>query len=51
MATCITAYLVVGLAVLGYVLRLGVEQRRLRRLADALQMQRDQRRLAWKRAA
>jgi hypothetical protein len=41
MATCITAYLVVGLAVLGYVLRLCLEDRRLRQTADALQKQRD----------
>ena len=51
MLTCITAYLIVGLAVLGYLLRLGSEHRRLRRLADALQKPCDQQRQARRRAA
>ena len=39
MLTFMTAYLVVWFAVLAYVLRLGGEQRRLRRTAEALQAQ------------
>ena len=51
MFTFITAYLLVWLAVLGYLLRLGGEQRRLRRSAEALQKQLDQQRPAQRNAA
>jgi len=37
MLTFMTAYLVVWFAVMAYMIRLGGEQRRLRRIAEALQ--------------
>jgi len=46
-----TAYLVVWLAVLAYVLRLGGEQRRLRRAAEALQAEFEKQRPPRQRAA
>jgi CcmD family protein len=51
MLTFITAYLIVWCAALGYLLRLGSEQRRLRHMADALQKQLEQQRPARRRAA
>ncbi len=51
MITFVTAYLIVWLASLAYLLRLGSEQRRLRRMADALQEQAEQRLPARQRAA
>lgn len=51
MLTFIPAYLLAWLAVLGYLLRLGSEHRRLRRTAEALQKQLDQQRPARRRAA
>ncbi len=50
MLTFITAYLLAWFAVLAYMVRLGSEQRRLRRTMDALQKQ-IQPKLAQKRAA
>jgi CcmD family protein len=49
--TFITAYVFVWLAALGYLLRLGSEQRRLRRMAEALQKQLEQKRAARRQAA
>jgi len=46
-----TAYLVVWFAVLAYMLRLGGEQRRLRRQAEALQAQFENQRPPLQRAA
>jgi CcmD family protein len=50
MLTFMTAYLVVWFAVLAYVLRLGGQQRRLRRTAEALQAELEEQQLR-KRAA
>jgi CcmD family protein len=46
-----TAYLAVWLAVLAYMVRLGGEQRRLRRAAEALQAQFEKQRPPQQRAA
>jgi CcmD family protein len=51
MFTFMTAYLVVWLAVLAYVLRLGGEQRRLRRAADDVQAELEKLRPHRQRAA
>ena len=51
MLTFMTAYLVVWFAVLAYMLRLGGEQRRLRRMAEALQAQFEKQRPPRQRAA
>jgi CcmD family protein len=51
MLTFVTAYLIVWFAVLAYMLRLGGEQRRLRRTAEALREQFDKQRPARQRAA
>jgi CcmD family protein len=51
MLTFMAAYLAVWFAVLVYLVRLGREQRRLRRMADALQSQFEDQRSSRKRAA
>ncbi len=51
MLTFMTAYLIVWLAVLAYVVRLSGEQRRLRRTAEALQAQFQKERPSRQRAA
>jgi CcmD family protein len=51
MLTFMIAYLIVWLAALAYLVRLGGEQRRLRRTADALQAQLQKQRPARQRAA
>ena len=51
MLTCVTAYLVVALAVLAYIVRLSSTQFRLRRRAAALQKQAETQRPARRRAA
>ncbi len=51
MLTFMTAYLVVWFAVLAYMLRLGSQQRRLRRTAEALQAQLEKLRPSRQRAA
>jgi CcmD family protein len=51
MPTFLAAYLIVWFTVLAYVLRLGGEQRRLRRMADGLQAQFKKQQSARQRAA
>ena len=51
MLTFMTAYLLVWFAVLAYLLRLGGEQRRLRRMAESLQAQFEKERPPQRRAA
>jgi CcmD family protein len=52
MLTFMTAYFVVWFAVLAYLIRLGAEQRRLRRIAEALRSEFDtQQRQSPQRAA
>ena len=51
MLTFMTAYLVLWFAVLAYVLRLGSEQGRLRRMADELQRRAERQPPARQRAA
>ena len=51
MLTFMTAYLVAWFAVLAYLLRMGGEQRRLRRLAEALQAEFEKQRPSRQRAA
>jgi len=51
MLTFMTAYLVVWSAVLAYVVRLGAAQRRLRRIAEALQAESEKQKTSRQRAA
>jgi CcmD family protein len=51
MLTFLTAYLVVWFAVLAYLLRLGGEQRRLRRTVEALQAESERQRPSRQKAA
>ena len=51
MLTFMTAYLVVWFAVLAYLMRLGGEQRRLRRTAEALQAEFEKRQSSQEQAA
>jgi len=51
MFTFMAAYLIVWLAVLAYLVRLGGEQRRLRHMAEALQAHFEKRRPSRQRAA
>jgi CcmD family protein len=51
MLTFMTAYLVVWFAALAYMLRLGGQQRRLQRMAEALQAQFEKQRSSRRRAA
>ncbi len=51
MFTFMTAYLIVWFAALAYLVRLGREQRRLRRTADALQTQFEKQDAARRKAA
>jgi hypothetical protein len=51
MFSFMTAYLVVLFAVLAYTIRLGGEQRRLRRMAEALQAESNKQKTSRQRAA
>ncbi len=51
MFTFLTAYLIVWFASLAYMLRLGREQRRLRRTAEALQAEFENQRTSGRKAA
>jgi len=51
MLTFMTAYLVVWFAVSAYLVRLGAAQRRLRRLAEALQAESEKQETSRQRAA
>jgi CcmD family protein len=51
MLSFMTAYLIVWFAVLAYMVRLGGEQRRLRRIAEALQAEFEKQKPSRQRAA